>query len=72
MGKIFTINQHGEIRITNNTYKKSYMKLNELVDEMFPALLTSHPKKFIQVQEEFNTFQYWKTPLPLLEELGDL
>eukprot|EP01090_Pellita_catalonica_P023717 TRINITY_DN9923_c0_g2_i1.p1 TRINITY_DN9923_c0_g2~~TRINITY_DN9923_c0_g2_i1.p1 ORF type:complete len:306 (-),score=48.11 TRINITY_DN9923_c0_g2_i1:810-1727(-) len=63
-GKIFTINKYGEIRTTNKTYKKSYIKLNDLVHEMFPAV-NNQP----HTEEEYNAFQYWKKrPSPLLDE----
>jgi phosphatidate phosphatase LPIN len=55
-GKIFTINPRGEITISNNTYKKSYVKLNDLVNEMFPPI--NKPLE----NDEFNAFQYWKLP----------
>lgn len=60
-GKIFIINQRGEIRVSNRAYTRSYMKLNEVVHEMFPAINQPPP------QEEFNQFQYWRLPDPDIE-----
>ncbi|ELR23354.1 lipin, Nterminal containing protein [Acanthamoeba castellanii str. Neff] len=65
-GKIFTINQRGEITMSNRTYKRSYMKLNEVVHEMFPAINQPPP------QEEFNQFQYWRVPELDVSELEPL
>eukprot|EP01102_Stenamoeba_stenopodia_P019264 TRINITY_DN722_c0_g1_i1.p1 TRINITY_DN722_c0_g1~~TRINITY_DN722_c0_g1_i1.p1 ORF type:complete len:1004 (-),score=227.64 TRINITY_DN722_c0_g1_i1:70-3081(-) len=61
-GKIFIINPLGEIRIVNNTYKKTYTSLYEMVNEMFP----SGSKHTL---EEYNDFNYWKVPLPPLEDI---
>lgn len=40
LGKIFIINHEGEIHHFNQMYKKSYPLLTELVDEMFPSIIT--------------------------------
>eukprot|EP01121_Diplochlamys_sp_Union-15-3_P004722 TRINITY_DN1492_c0_g1_i3.p1 TRINITY_DN1492_c0_g1~~TRINITY_DN1492_c0_g1_i3.p1 ORF type:complete len:133 (-),score=14.27 TRINITY_DN1492_c0_g1_i3:75-473(-) len=60
-GKIFKINPLGSIvTVANILSNKSYIKLNELVHEMFPPL-DSETKS--TVPEMFNDFQYWK-PTP--------
>jgi len=41
LGKIFIINEKGEITQLNNAYKKTYVLLNEIVHEMFPDLKAS-------------------------------
>jgi len=65
-GKIFTINKQGIITTRNKTYKKNYVKLNDLVNQMFPAL--NKP----QQEEEFNDFQYWKTTTFSEEHLEEI
>jgi phosphatidate phosphatase LPIN len=37
LSKIFIINEHGEVTQLNNSYKKTYNLLNEIVDELFPV-----------------------------------
>jgi len=56
-GRIFTINPMGVIVNINNTYRKSYTKLNEVVWEMFPPL---HNVKSRHLDEKYNEFHYWK------------
>jgi phosphatidate phosphatase PAH1 len=41
MNNIFIIDEKGEIMQLNNSYKKSYNLLNEIVDELFPPLIIS-------------------------------
>jgi len=53
--KIFIINHFGEVSCSSGAYNKTYTKLNELVDEMFPPL---SPK---DVEAEWNEWQYWKS-----------
>eukprot|EP00727_Mastigamoeba_balamuthi_P014160 m51a1_g9367 putative phosphatidate phosphatase pah1 (930) ;mRNA; r:183131-186120 len=55
-GKIFTINHLGRIRTSNRTYQKSYTKLHELVDEMFPA--------GGGLDDQYSDMNYWSLPLP--------
>ena len=38
MQNIFIIDEKGEIMQLNNSYKKSYPLLNEIVDQLFPKL----------------------------------
>lgn len=38
MSNIFIIDEKGEIKQLNNSYKKSYSLLNEIVDQLFPSL----------------------------------
>eukprot|EP01133_Synstelium_polycarpum_P010893 gene10893-12695_t len=59
-GKIFTINAYGIINTSNNTYNKSYTKLNDLVQDMFPSASGKH------VDEQWNEYHFWKkTVIPL-------
>ncbi|GLJ48230.1 hypothetical protein SUGI_1018340 [Cryptomeria japonica] len=56
-GKIFIINSKGEIAVNHRVDTKSYTSLHTLVNGMFPAMSSSE-------QEDFNSWNYWKTPLP--------
>ncbi|KAI3743400.1 hypothetical protein L1987_61109 [Smallanthus sonchifolius] len=58
-GKIFIINPKGEVAISHRVDMKgkSYTSLHTLVDDMFPP--TSKGE-----QEDFNSVNYWKLPLP--------
>jgi phosphatidate phosphatase LPIN len=60
--KIFIIDPKGDIRTDNQTYVKSYTTLNELVDDAFPAI--TREKVPPAVEDDFNSFQYWRTPIP--------
>jgi len=54
--KIFIINHFGEVTCASGAYTKTYTKLNELVDEMFPPL---HPQKKQRVEDHWSDGQYW-------------
>ncbi|KAK7279420.1 hypothetical protein RJT34_24472 [Clitoria ternatea] len=56
-GKIFIINPKGEVAISQRIDAKSYTSLHTLVNDMFP------PTSLVE-QEDFNSWNYWKTPLP--------
>ena len=49
--------------MVNSTYRKSYVKLNDMVQEMFPPLQPQRPHD----DEDYNDFNYWRVPLPTLE-----
>ncbi|XP_019185118.1 PREDICTED: phosphatidate phosphatase PAH1-like [Ipomoea nil] len=62
-GKIFIINPKGEVAISHHRIDvKSYTSLHTLVNDMFP------PTSMVE-QEDYNSWNYWKMPLP---ELGSL
>ncbi|XP_073150837.1 phosphatidate phosphatase PAH1 isoform X2 [Henckelia pumila] len=61
-GKIFIINPKGEVAINHRIDVKSYTSLHTLVNDMFP------PASIVE-QEDFNSWNYWKTPLPDIEGL---
>lgn len=61
-GKIFIINPKGEVAINHRIDVKSYTSLHTLVNDMFP------PTSLVE-QEDFNSWNYWKTPLPDIEGL---
>ncbi|XP_043696573.1 phosphatidate phosphatase PAH1-like [Telopea speciosissima] len=56
-GKIFIINPKGEVAINHSIDVKSYTSLHTLVNDMFP------PTSLVE-QEDFNSWNYWKMPLP--------
>ncbi|XP_020235675.1 phosphatidate phosphatase PAH1 [Cajanus cajan] len=56
-GKIFIINPKGEVAISHRIGAKSYTSLHTLVNDMFP------PTSLVE-QEDFNSWNYWRTPLP--------
>ncbi|KAF9622514.1 hypothetical protein IFM89_031918 [Coptis chinensis] len=56
-GKIFTINAKGEVAVNRRFDRKSYTTLHALVDGMFPSTSLAE-------QEDFNSWNYWKMPLP--------
>ncbi|XP_043702494.1 phosphatidate phosphatase PAH1-like [Telopea speciosissima] len=59
-GKIFIINPKGEVAINNCIDVKSYTSLHTLVNDMFP------PTSLVE-QEDFNSWNYWKMPLPNID-----
>ncbi|KAH7315129.1 hypothetical protein KP509_21G035700 [Ceratopteris richardii] len=60
-GKIFIINPKGEVVVNHRVDCKSYTSLHALVDEMFPPM-SSHES------EEYNEWNFWKVPLPDIED----
>ena len=54
---VFIINPQGEIHTTNQTSKKSYDSLTDLVDELYPAIITENT-----VSEDYNDWNFLKTP----------
>ncbi|KAL1541255.1 phosphatidate phosphatase [Salvia divinorum] len=61
-GKIFIINPKGEVAINRSIDVKSYTSLHTLVNDMFP------PTSLIE-QEDYNSWNYWKVPLPDIDNL---
>ncbi|XP_047971030.1 phosphatidate phosphatase PAH1-like isoform X1 [Salvia hispanica] len=61
-GKIFIINPKGEVAINRRIDVKSYGSLHTLVHDMFP------PTSLIE-QEDYNSWNYWKVPLPDVDNL---
>lgn len=57
MGKIFIISKTGELKAFQTTFQ-SYSSINELLNHIFPV----HSSDFYD--EKFNTWNYWRTPLP--------
>ncbi|PIN03878.1 Protein involved in plasmid maintenance/nuclear protein involved in lipid metabolism [Handroanthus impetiginosus] len=61
-GKIFIINPKGEVAINHCIDVKSYTSLHTLVNDMFP------PTSLVE-QEDYNSWNYWKMPLPDIDNL---
>ncbi|CAI0471683.1 unnamed protein product [Linum tenue] len=62
-GKIFIINPKGEVAISHRIDVRSYTSLHTLVNDMFP------PTSLVeQVEEDYNAWNFWKMPLPDIEE----
>ncbi|CAN6576430.1 unnamed protein product [Malus baccata var. baccata] len=60
-GKIFIINPKGEVAISHHPADvKTYTSLHTLVNDMFP------PTSLVE-QEDFNSWNYWKVPLPEID-----
>ncbi|KAM1798514.1 hypothetical protein ACFX12_032575 [Malus domestica] len=60
-GKIFIINPKGEVAISHHPVDvKTYTSLHTLVNDMFP------PTSLVE-QEDFNSWNYWKVPLPEID-----
>jgi phosphatidate phosphatase PAH1 len=64
--KIFTINEFSEISYACSMYTRTYIKLNELVDPMFPPINGTGSGT---IAEEYNDFQYWERPQYKLEDI---
>ncbi|EGC35488.1 hypothetical protein DICPUDRAFT_33329 [Dictyostelium purpureum] len=67
-GKTFTINALGVINTTNTTYNKTYTKINELVQDMFPCQNANRNS----VDEQWNEYHYWKKSVIPLNKLDPL
>ncbi|XP_078447052.1 lipin family protein [Wolffia australiana] len=59
-GKVFIINPKGEVAVNHSIDVKSYTSLHTLVNDMFP------PTSVVE-QEDFNSWNYWKMPLPSVD-----
>ncbi|XP_020104323.1 phosphatidate phosphatase PAH2 isoform X1 [Ananas comosus] len=59
IGKIFIINPKGEVAVNRRVDTKSYSSLHALVNGMFPPMSSSE-------QEDYNSWNYWRLPLPEL------
>jgi phosphatidate phosphatase LPIN len=61
--RIFTIDPTGEIRLDLiSSYKSSYIKMNDIVDHIFPAFDPSAPPD--HAVESFNDLEYWRSATP--------
>ncbi|KAI9099447.1 Lipin/Ned1/Smp2-domain-containing protein, partial [Phlyctochytrium arcticum] len=61
--RIFTIDPAGDVKLELLAeYKSSYVKLNDIVDQIFPPINDGSV-----VAPEFNDWNYWKEALPKIE-----
>lgn len=60
-GKIFIINPKGEVVVNHRVDVKSYTSLHKLADDIFPPVSSCE-------REDFNSWNYWKVPLPDIED----
>lgn len=65
-GKVFIINPKGEVVVNNMTDVRSYGSLHSLVHDIFPAIKIAdeNPER-----EDFNNWNFWKMPLPDIDDL---
>lgn len=69
-GKTFTINPSGEITGHSKSIQRTYTRINELVEQMFPAYHKKKSSSATKPAEQWNDFQFWDTrPAYSLEEL---
>ncbi|KAJ2477320.1 lipin Ned1 [Coemansia sp. RSA 2320] len=62
VSRICTIDTTGEIKLDLLPgYKSSYVKMNDLVDMMFPALSS-------KLDPKFNDWEYWRPGLPSIDD----
>ncbi|KND02493.1 phosphatidate phosphatase PAH1 [Spizellomyces punctatus DAOM BR117] len=65
--RIFTIDPAGDVKLELLAeYKSSYVKLNDIVDQIFPPINGGG-----LVTPEFNDWNYWKSDLPHIELPGE-
>eukprot|EP01122_Echinamoeba_exundans_P013301 TRINITY_DN5787_c0_g2_i1.p1 TRINITY_DN5787_c0_g2~~TRINITY_DN5787_c0_g2_i1.p1 ORF type:complete len:1000 (+),score=212.58 TRINITY_DN5787_c0_g2_i1:90-3089(+) len=69
--KIFIINPQGEIECASKSVRRSYTKINELVEQMFPPYHINVATK-PQAEEEWNDFNYWKSASSLSVSIDDI
>ncbi|KAI9594226.1 Lipin/Ned1/Smp2-domain-containing protein [Syncephalis fuscata] len=59
--RIFTIDYNGDVRRELLPgFRSSYVSLNDIVDQIFPPVTT-------KLEDEYNDYNFWKTPLPDIE-----
>lgn len=75
-GRIFLVNNKGQVQNVNRTFNKTYTNLNEMLHEIFPAYADSFSesspsfyKHRARTEDAFNDVNYWKLPPPPLETL---
>lgn len=52
LSRIFIINEKGEVTQLNNSYKKTYNLLNEIVNELFPDDKMNKEKEILKKEEQ--------------------
>ncbi|CAO3689721.1 unnamed protein product [Rhizopus stolonifer] len=69
--KIFTIDPYGDLKLELLCgFKSSYIHLNDLVDQMFPPIISNETNTV--VLNEYNDLNYWKSPMPIDIEIPEL
>ncbi|KAI8890442.1 LNS2-domain-containing protein [Backusella circina FSU 941] len=64
--RIFTIDPYGELKLELVLgFKSSYIHLNDMVDQMFPPISSTKNKEVLN--EEYNDYNYWKSPMPEID-----
>jgi phosphatidate phosphatase PAH1 len=58
--RIFTIDPSGKVLLLSG-FDSSYIKLNDLVDQIFPPLADRSMK------QEYNDFNYWRSGIPEID-----
>ncbi|KAI8831568.1 Lipin/Ned1/Smp2-domain-containing protein [Chytridium lagenaria] len=63
--RIFTIDPTGEVKLELlSSYKSSYIKLNDIVDQIFP-----HVEK--NIGDGYGDFEFWRMPVPNVVVVGE-
>ena len=65
-GRIFVVNADGELESNNASYKTTFQDLYVGVDVYFPDV---RGVRNSQAQDTFNIVQFWKVPLPALDDI---
>jgi hypothetical protein len=58
--RIFTIDPTGKVLLLSG-FDSSYIKLNDLVDQIFPPLADR------SIKQEYNDFNYWRSVVPEID-----
>jgi phosphatidate phosphatase PAH1 len=59
--RIFIIDPRGNVKISIGRYISTYVKLNEIVDQLFPPITLVRG-----VSSQFSSFNYWRDEPPKL------
>lgn len=70
--RIFTIDPYGDLKLELlSGFKSSYIHLNDLVDQIFPPITKNTGSNSI-VLNNYNDWNYWKSPLPDIDDIPEL
>lgn len=70
--RIFTIDPYGDLKLELlSGFKSSYIHLNDLVDQIFPPITKNTGGNNI-VLNNYNDWNYWKSPLPDIDDIPEL
>ena len=59
--RIFIIDPRGNVKITNSQFTSTYVKLNDIVDQLFPPVTLQRG-----AISTYSDFSYWRSPMPQL------